>query len=283
MIKYKTILNQAEAFAAKNQSHQAIMKLREFSLDEFGMVLANLPVDCPNLVKILPSMASESVQRNWTGNSGLPLLQQSLAFMRSLDAGCKKYTGKGLGGSILDYGCGWGRLLRLALYYSDPAQLYGIDPWDESIKLCEQAGLSANLALCDYLPTSLPFGDTKFDCIYAFSVFTHLSERAALTAMKACAPRLKADGLLAITVRPEHYWDCIEDIGVRQKMLEVHLGRGFAFMPHNRASIDGDITYGDTSISFDYIKNRWTDWTVAGYDYNCIDGPQVIVFLKRNK
>jgi len=64
-----------------------------------------------------------------------------------------------------------------------------------------------------------------------------------------------------------------------QTMKSRHVEGGFAFIPHHREPIDGDITYGDTSISFDYIRRNWTDWRLVGYDFNNSDPNQLIAFL----
>lgn len=45
------------------------------------------------------------------------------------------------------------------------------------------------------------------------------------------------------------------------KMIAKHNSSGFAFAAHNRPPIDGEVTYGDTSISLDY-KKFMADWTV---------------------
>lgn len=108
---------------------------------------------------------------------------------------------------MLDYGCGWGRLIRLLYKYTPPARIYGVDPWDKSIDICKESGIRADLAVSDYLPKTLPFEGKKFDLIYAFSVFTHLSERAATMALAACRERIKNDGMMVITARPLSYWD----------------------------------------------------------------------------
>jgi hypothetical protein len=61
----------------------------------------------PNLSGVLPRMANEQVQRDWTGNSGIPLLRQTLGFVRSVELHCVRLTGRAIQGrNILDYGCG---------------------------------------------------------------------------------------------------------------------------------------------------------------------------------
>ena len=55
-------------------------------LDVFGELCLSVPGQFSAIRGRLPTMASDEVQRNWTGNSGRPLLDQSLAFVRTLIA-----------------------------------------------------------------------------------------------------------------------------------------------------------------------------------------------------
>lgn len=224
--------------------------LRELPLDLVGETLLHLTRDYRgSLLGRLPVMATE-VQRNWTGSSGYGLLAQSTAFVRAVEVAYRQHCGRPLeGAKILDYGCGWGRLLRLMYKFADPKDLYGCDPWDRSIQICQEDGIVANLALSDYLPRKLPFGGVKFDLIYAFSVFTHLTERAAKTAIDACRRCILEDGLAVITIRPPAYWDVHQEprgFAKRELVKQEHARGGFAFVPHNRDAIDGDVTYGDS-------------------------------------
>src|SRR6266853_651585 len=201
-------LQTMEADDAINTIEGALSGLRSLGLDDFGYVLMAMPnASLPKLSRLLPRMATDEVQRNWTGSSGVTLLRQTCAFVRSAAYQYTKFTGRSLeGASILDYGCGYGRIARLMYYFSDPARVVGVDPWDKSIEICHGDGLGANFVQSDYLPESLPVGRRRFDLIYAFSVFTHLSERAARASLNTLAHYLKRKGLLVITIRPIEFW-----------------------------------------------------------------------------
>lgn len=257
--------------------------LRSFPVDVVGALLMNIPRKYVALRKYLPSMAAPEVQKHWTGDAGLSLLLQSCAFVRSVREGFHLYTGRPLNGEpVLDYGCGWGRLLRLMLAVTGPENLFGCDPWDKSLEACDGNHVRANIALSDYLPTDLPFPGKKFSLIYAFSVFTHLSERAATAALSACRKHIADDGMMAITVRPAAYWDCDPAVVAARKSAALkleHERKGFAFLPHDREAIDGDITYGDASLSIEFIERRWRDWKVVGTDRLLLDKMQTVVFL----
>jgi SAM-dependent methyltransferase len=260
----------------------AYLSLRELGLNDFGSVLWTMPDErFPRVSGLLPKMASEDTQRLWTGYMGDTLLSQSVSFMRATAANYADLTGSSLFGKrILDFGCGYGRLLRLAAFYSQ--DVFGVDPWDQSIRMCQEAGFADKIALSDWLPDTLP-APNDFDFVYAFSVFTHLSERAAKTCLQAIRKHTKAGGVLCLTVRPEEYWRMVyptwpeEDLARKER---EHRERGFTFAPQQRETVDGDITYGDTSMTPEWLATAaGPDWTIEGVDRALEDPVQRYVFL----
>ena len=263
---------------------ECLKALRTLSFDEFALVLLHMPSPAfPRVSKLLPHMASDEVQRNWTGSSGVELLRQSTTFVRNINYNFHHYMGRSLAGQrILDYGCGYGRLLRLMYYFSNPTDIIGCDPWDRSIELCKQARLPNRFDVTDYLPKSLPYEAGAFDMIYAFSVFTHTSQRATQAALSALRQTIKPDGLLVVTIRPREYWPYFaqnREVDIAP-LLKNHDDHGFAFLPHNRLPVDGDITYGDTSMTMNILTELCPQWTIAGYDRSISDTLQLLVFLR---
>jgi SAM-dependent methyltransferase len=89
--------------------------------------------------------------------------------------------------SILDYGCGAGRLASRLLKISD--RYYGYDPADEAIKLCpkiENAEFS----------TSLP--KTKFDCVVAATVLQHFDDEQLTGAIAEIKSHLHPCGRVVV-------------------------------------------------------------------------------------
>jgi len=168
--------------------------------NRFGLVLLAMPDPRhPALSSVLPKMADEQVQRDWTGNAGVPLLAQSLNFVRSVALKYREATGAALQeASILDFGCGYGRLLRLMTFYAPPSRIWGVDPWNRSLEICQADRMPMHLALSDYLPRSLPVGEARFELIYAFSVFTHLSRRTTLMALATLRHATLSAGVLGV-------------------------------------------------------------------------------------
>lgn len=249
-------------------------------LELFGKLLLDIPPQYPHIKAFFPSMASEKIQVSWTGRHGEALLGQSLAFIKTMVFGYAAITGKKIeNASILDYGCGWGRLIRLLYKFIAVENIYGVDPWDESIKICLKNGVKGNLAISDYVPRSLPF-ERQFDLIFALSVFTHLSEKTAQVVLNTLRKYIADDGLLVITIRPKEYWLYHAQGKLASPMIKAHDEKGFAFTPHNRPPVDGDITYGDTSISLSYLEDHFPQWKVERVECDDIDLYQVILFLR---
>ena len=253
--------------------------MRRIPLEVFGELCLAVPGNLNAIRSRLPTMAADEVQRNWTGNCGQALMSQSVAFVRTMlsmhgNRGDREMDAL----RILDFGCGWGRLLRLLLKYVPAERLHGVDPWHRSIDLCREHGIPCRLALSDYIPRSLPF-EGPFDLVYAFSVFTHLSEPTARAALATIRSSISERGMLCLTIRPIEYWHHHGPNG-EPGCIERHRDLGFVFLPHeSRKPIEGEITYGDTSMSLDQLATLAEGWTIAEVEWNPCDPLQVVVAI----
>lgn len=288
MLAYATEMIEAiESDHTISDFASAVSALRSVGLDNFGEFFIGLPnAKFPRLSGMLPQMASDEVQRNWTGQCGIPLLKQSLAVTRSISSLFPEITGSALFGKrVLDFGCGYGRLARLMYYFTD--QVDGVDPWSKSIEICHECGLKS-FKQSDYLPNELPFpAGANFDLIYAFSVFTHLSERATFSALGALRKYIAPGGVLMITIRPIEYWSAAEQAKLLGKVKAAdcsrkHATEGFCFVPHDRMPVDGDVTYGDTSMTLEWLSRNAAGWKIAKIDQSIEDIFQIYVFLVPN-
>lgn len=107
-------------------------------------------------------------------------------------------------GSILDFGCGCGRIAR---YWAGLGEerVFGCDYNRDLVRWCQH-----NLPFMDVrVNTSLPpfpF-DRRFDLIYAVSVFTHLSESVQEAWVGECRRALAPNGILLFTTLGRRYVD----------------------------------------------------------------------------
>ncbi|RUY52067.1 class I SAM-dependent methyltransferase [Mesorhizobium sp. M7A.F.Ca.CA.001.14.1.1] len=274
-------LNAAERAAADGCTvEEALVFLRRMSLDDFGLLMISLPnKDYPSLSRLLPAMASDEVQKTWTGASGLDLFRQTSAFARQLENNFTRYTKAPLADSdILDFGCGYGRILRMMYYYSNPAKIWGVDAWDKSLDLCREARLPGMFAQSERIPSAMPVSDQKFDLIFAFSIFTHLAPSTARACLAALRKHIKPEGLFVATIRPIEFWPFIDGIrrtSVAPKMQADHRRHGFAYLPHG--GVEGE-TYGDISCEIDFLRGG--GWAVVGHDRSVLDPFQVSVLMR---
>jgi SAM-dependent methyltransferase len=256
--------------------------LRALSLADFGELFLTMPnARYPALSKALPRMASADVQRAWTGADGLVLLQQTLSFTTVVTNKYRSQSPKELAAArVLDFGCGYGRIMRAMYYFCDPERLYGCDPWTDSLEHCRQDGMLGHFALSDYLPDRIPF-DGKFDLLYAYSVFTHTSARATKRCLDVLVAACGPGGMIAITIRPAEYWNAETETPRedRARCAARHREGGFAFHPHLREPIDGDLVYGDTSMSLEWLAQSCPQLKILSTEPVPTDPLQTIVYL----
>lgn len=102
----------------------------------------------------------------WTGRESVREIERALAIAdRSLDSFQ----------SILDFGCGCGRMLLWMEELGRTRALHGTDIDAEAIAWCREHIPYAKLSVNDGDPP-LPFADGAFDLIFNHSVFTHIDE-----------------------------------------------------------------------------------------------------------
>jgi SAM-dependent methyltransferase len=105
--------------------------------------------------------------------------------------------------TILDFGCGAGRVMRHWKTLAGPA-LHGTDYNPELIAWC-----AANLPFATFrvnrLDGGVDYPDGSFDLIYALSVFTHLTAEGQTFWITELSRVLKPGGYLFLTTHGEYY------------------------------------------------------------------------------
>lgn len=121
---------------------------------------------------------------------------------------------------VLDFGCGVGRIMRHWKGVRGP-RFHGCDYNPRLVEWCRR-----NLKFAEFqtntLEGPLPYGDKSFDLIYAFSVFTHLTEPLQRHWMEELRRVLRPGGLLYLTVHGAHYLDKL-DVGERERFAAGEL------------------------------------------------------------
>lgn len=246
----------------------------------------------PAIKALLPDVPDPGLQATWNGTSGAALAAQSLAFYEKIRALHAKHSRVALEDScVLDFGCGWGRLTRFFARDVAPGNLFGCDPVQGILDLCAANGVPAVLERCEYVPQWLPFAE-RFDVAFAFSVFTHLSERSHLASLRALHESLKPRGLLVLTIRPPDYLRLCALLRPARDALGADLERTleqplYLFAPHDVQPLGsqapgGEITYGETLITPAYIREHWTElFELLAIELLIGDPHQVVVAMRR--
>lgn len=105
--------------------------------------------------------------------------------------------------SLLDFGCGCGRVLR-HLAVMKRTRLHGTDVNAWAIRWCSRHLPFGSFVPCNLKPP-LPYSDASFDVMYAFSVFTHFPQALQGPWMDECRRVLKPGGLLLVTFMGSEY------------------------------------------------------------------------------
>jgi SAM-dependent methyltransferase len=107
--------------------------------------------------------------------------------------------------SVLDWGCGPGRVIRhLPKLLGPAAKLTGIDNNPKSIAWCRAQLAGIEFSVCQLMPPT-HFADDQFDVICSFSVLTHLSRDAVIAWIAELGRILKPGGLIICTTHGDNY------------------------------------------------------------------------------
>jgi SAM-dependent methyltransferase len=259
-------LSQLDA-ACAGAGAEAYPLFRDLDDDLWALLLSRRYDRYPNIRALLPDTPEPSLQRRWNGASGLDLLNQSKAFYVKAKGRFSEFAQVGFPESrVLDFGCGWGRLTRFFARDVAPGSLFGCDPVEEILDVSRRSRVPATLARCEFVPERLPF-DERFDLVFAFSVFTHISEQAHEACLRAIHAALNPGGLLIVTIRSPAYlahselMHALADSLGPDRLAGLEAPR-YLFVPHaadpsHPQYQGGEMTYGETVVSLPYIEQRW--------------------------
>lgn len=123
---------------------------------------------------------------------------------------------------MLDFGSGWGRMIRPFMRHFDLNNIYGFEP-DPVFRTIAR---TLNPYVCflggEYLPARRIPRDA-FDLIIGYSVFSHLSERAAALWLREFAEVLRPGGFGVFTTWGERFLNYLKEEHSRAKQgEEIH-------------------------------------------------------------
>ncbi|EKT4098562.1 class I SAM-dependent methyltransferase [Stenotrophomonas maltophilia] len=160
----------------------------------------------------MPGFPSDYQQEVFVGKSNEAALAEAFHFYQLVKARSYRLRRSS---TVLDFGVGWGRIIRFFLNDVDPAGLYGVDVDPEILDVARSTGVPGTLSLIQ--PNGkLGFPDDHFDVIYAFSVFSHLSEDSARHWLSELMRVLQPGGTLVMTTTTDRFLELCEACSYKQ-------------------------------------------------------------------
>lgn len=227
----------------------------------------------PALRELLPPLPQEQVQRKWTNRAGDETLVEGFGIYSLVRTLYERHVGAiGDAEDLLDFGCGWGRVIRFFLRDLDHHRLKGTDYNASLIDFCRKSNRWCSFVRNDAEPP-LPFRDGQFSCVYAYSVFSHFSEAMHLRWLEEFQRILRPGGALAISVRPRHFIEhcrglrasetkvespiLLEMFPEADKELARYDAGEFCYSPYDKSQSRPDVWWGEACIPRAYIEREW--------------------------
>jgi SAM-dependent methyltransferase len=245
----------------------------------------------------VPGGPPPEVQARFVGWSGEAALRECFEFYLL----AKRLAGPDrLAGRVLDFGVGWGRLIRLFAHDVTPDRLHGVDVDPEIVGVCGETGVPGVLEVVEP-GAALPFPDGHFTLAYAYSVFSHLSADAAEHAFGELARVLGPGGQLTFTTQGSRFLDlcCAIRDKARSGSLEPAEATIDSFFPdpqrarktfrkggHVYSGVGGSGVLTGDFYGWAAVPERWLRKHARGFEVESItDDPavneQVVVTLRR--
>ena len=224
---------------------------------------------------LLPTMPDEQIQTNFTGRSGYATLRQAfLAYKLFKEIVNRYYKDLRTCDRVLDFGCGWGRIIRFFLKDIEPGGLNGVDCFEEAITICNNSNLRCTFNTISVMPPT-HFAEDCFDVIYLYSVFSHLSEKAHMDWLIEFKRILKLGGMIIATTRPRRFILQCNALRKKRDLKEFQFGAACSFQNTEQSLADYDSGkfchsptggggvlsesfYGETAIPEQYVFENWS-------------------------
>ncbi|HET7489415.1 MAG TPA: class I SAM-dependent methyltransferase [Acidimicrobiales bacterium] len=189
--------------------------------------------------------------------------------------------------SVLDFGCGCGRILLWLEHLSRTAEVHGCDVDARAVRWAADAFPWAKLVVNQPEPP-LPYADGTFDLVYNHSVFTHLDEEHQDLWLAELRRVTRPGGLLLLTVHGEKPLTDFE-VGSRGAggepdyvRAEVRR-RGISFVAQDsHVGSSHGTSYHSTFHAPWYVLDHWSQWLdVRAYILRGSLGFQDMIVLER--
>jgi SAM-dependent methyltransferase len=211
-----------------------IRALRRMPLPELAASLGAPRRPGGSIEKLFGRLPPEVTQAQFTGLSSQQTFLQALTFL-DLCRATSDELGVDFGGAdatVLDFGCGWGRITQLLSLFFSSEKIVACDVMGSALALCQENGVRASYRQMHSWPPST-CRDESIDTIVAYSVFSHLSEDNANAWIREFHRILRPTGTIFITTRHRWFLDYVGDLRRKSKDIpDFARGAAGAFVDH---------------------------------------------------
>jgi SAM-dependent methyltransferase len=163
--------------------------------------------------------------------------------------------------SILDFGCGCGRIMRWMKDVSQYSQLHGIDTDKPAVRWCQNQLKFAHFSINNPLPPT-EFQNNKFDLIFSNSVLTHLDNNYQDQWLEELNRIAKPGAYILVTVNGEHAWKQFYDTAPSNPAMknyrDAFLRDGYLYVSNDNWSGIFPDFYHSMFHSYEYVHQHWT-------------------------
>ena len=249
-----------------------------------------------------PGFPDSAIQSAMVGSSGETALKGARKFYLEMKRYIKKLDIElGEDTNILDFGCGFGRHIRFFLKDVPSRGLVGVDIDDKFITICQNTFPVGNFQTNPRYPP-INFCDNHFSLVYAFSVFSHLSEDIGLAWIDEFARLLRPGGALMVTTHSRQFIDFCASLqgntsfehpwyeklaankvfaDASQAHQDYEAGR-FLFGVTGGGGVRTADIYGEAVLSREYIQSHWLEkFKLIDFFDDRSRLPQAMIVLQR--
>lgn len=219
----------------------------------------------------LPGFPDEKLQVHWIGRSGAGAIRIAAPFYRLI----KHHTE--LKGPLLDFGVGWGRIVRFFLNELSEESLFGVDVNKMILDECRRLGVPGQFSQIEN-EGHLPYADNTFEVVCAYSVFTHLPEKLSDHWASEIERVLQPGGVFIFTLLTASFFEiCVEahenpaspdwmhqygKLFSEPRVSKKEFMEGkFIYVPTDGRTFDCSL-YGWAGLPLQHIEKNWNFETV---------------------
>lgn len=248
----------------------------------------------------VPTYPADEVQIRTTGRAGVETLKEAFYYYEDCISIFNQIGNVDYDSSVLmDFGVGWGRIIRFFMKDISPKNLIGVDIKTELLDICKQTFDWGTFVKSESHPP-ISLESESVDFITGYSVFSHLAKDVSRAWFEEFYRILKPGGIVTVTTRGRWFLNYIKNLDSENqykkalnmcfpdfdKALDDYDAGQFLHASGNGISGSGELNdtfYGETWIPESYAKDHYKDLFII-HDYNFTPGRSshpIMVFEKK--